>query len=124
MSLFSFSYHGGGGRGAFFLCVSGVVINARSAHTIGALVEELTCSKNQHQVLHRLIGINGGDVLYFDQCMDGNINAAASSVEHAFCGMTGCDSPASAMVPEAKHTCWKKIFTLPCPRVPVMVRAL
>ena len=32
--------------GAFFFCVSGVVTNARSARTNGALVEELTCSKN------------------------------------------------------------------------------
>ena len=32
--------------GAFFFCVSGVVTNARSAHTVGASVEELTCSKN------------------------------------------------------------------------------
>ena len=30
--------------GAFFFYVSGAVTNARSAHTVGALVEELTCS--------------------------------------------------------------------------------
>jgi hypothetical protein len=33
--------------GAFFFYVSSVVTNARSAHTDGASVEELTCSKNQ-----------------------------------------------------------------------------
>jgi hypothetical protein len=38
------------GVGAFFFYVSGVVTNARSAHTIEASVEELTCtSKNQHR---------------------------------------------------------------------------
>ena len=30
--------------GAFFFCVSSVVINARSARTDGASVEELTCT--------------------------------------------------------------------------------
>ena len=29
---------------AFFFCVSGVVTNARSAHSVGASVEELTCT--------------------------------------------------------------------------------
>jgi hypothetical protein len=43
MSLLSFSYRGEG----FFFYVSGVVTNARSAQTVGASVEELTCSKNQ-----------------------------------------------------------------------------
>jgi hypothetical protein len=43
MSLLSFSSRGEG----FFFYVSGVVTNARSAHTTGASVEEQTCSKNQ-----------------------------------------------------------------------------
>jgi len=34
---------------AFFFYVSGVVTNARSAHSVGASMEELICSKNQHQ---------------------------------------------------------------------------
>jgi len=34
--------------GAFFFYVSGVVTNARSAHIVGASVEELTCKK-QHR---------------------------------------------------------------------------
>jgi hypothetical protein len=44
----------------------------------------------------------------FDQCTVGNINAHASSVEHVFYGMIGCDSLGSAMVPKEKHTGWKK----------------
>ena len=40
MSLFSFSSRGGL---AFFFCVSSVVTNARSAESVGASVEELTC---------------------------------------------------------------------------------
>ena len=32
--------------GLFFFYVFGVVTNATSAHTVGASVEELTCSKN------------------------------------------------------------------------------
>ena len=103
MSLFSFSSRGGGGRGAFVFCASSVVTNARSAHTDGASVEELTCSKNQCRGSCHLIGINGGDVLCFDQCMVGNINAPASSVERAFSGMIGCDSPGSAMASVVKH---------------------
>ena len=79
MSLFSFSSRGGGSGRALFFCVSGVVTNARSAHTVGASVEELTC----------LIGINGGDVLYFHHCTLGNINTPASPFEHTFCGTTG-----------------------------------
>ena len=97
--------------GAFFFYVSGVVTNARSAHSVGASVEELTCSKNQRRGSRRLIGVNGGDVLYFDQCTVGNINAPTSPIEHAFCGMIGCDFLGSAMVPEAKHTGWKKYLS-------------
>jgi hypothetical protein len=63
-------------------------------------------------------------MFYFDQCTVGNINAPASLVEHVFYGMTGCDSLGSTMVPEVKHTSWKKTFILPCPRVPMMVQAL
>ena len=110
--------------GAFFFYVSGVVTNARSARTDGASTEELTCSKNQHRGSHYLISINGGDMLYFDQCMVGNLSAPTSSIEHAFCGMTGCDYLGSTMVPKVKHTGWEKIFILPCPRVPMMFRAL
>ena len=40
MSLFLFSHEGV----VFFFCVSGVVTNARSAHSVGASVEELTCT--------------------------------------------------------------------------------
>ena len=29
---------------AFFFCVFGVIINARSAHSVGASMEELTCT--------------------------------------------------------------------------------
>jgi hypothetical protein len=65
-------------------------------------------SKNQRRGSRRLIGVHGGDVLCFDQCTVGNINAPASQVEHAFYGMTGCDSQGSTTVPEAKHTRWKK----------------
>jgi hypothetical protein len=36
-------------EGAFFLYVSSVVTNARSAHTVGASVVEVTCSKNQRR---------------------------------------------------------------------------
>ena len=93
--------------GAFFFYVSGVVTNARSAHTIGASVEELTCSKNQRRDWRCLIGING-DVLYFHQCMLGNVNTPESSVEHAFYDTTGWGSWGSATAPEAKHTSWKK----------------
>jgi hypothetical protein len=66
------------------------------------------CSKNQCWGSRRLMGVNGGYVLCFDQCMVRNINAPASPVEHAFYGMTSCDSPGCAMVPKAKHTSWKK----------------
>ena len=52
--------------GAFFFYVSGVVTNARSARTDGPSVEELKCSKNKRRGSRRIIGINGGDVLYFD----------------------------------------------------------
>jgi hypothetical protein len=98
--------------GAFFFCVSSVVTNARSAHTDGASVEELTCCKNQRQGSCRLIGVNGGDMLYFDQCTVGNINSPTSLVEHTFCS---CESPWSAMVPEVKHTSWKKNLYLALP---------
>ena len=74
--------------GVFFFCVSSVVTNIRSARTDGASVEELTCCKNQRRGSRRLIGVNGGDVLYFHQCTLGNVNTPASPGEHAFCGMT------------------------------------
>jgi hypothetical protein len=94
--------------GAFFFCVSSVVTNARSARTVGPSVEELTCSKSQRWGSRHLIGVNGGDMLCFDQCTIGNVNGPASPVEQAFYGMTGCDNQESTMVPEAKHTGWRK----------------
>jgi hypothetical protein len=101
--------------GAFFFCVSSVVTNARSARTIGPSVEELTCSKSQCRGSRHLISVNGGDMLCFDQCTIGNVNAPASPVKQAFYGMTDCDSWESTMVPEAKHTGWRKNLYLASP---------
>ena len=102
MSLFLFSSHGGWLSFSMFLVLSQ---NASSAHSVGASVEELTCSKNQRWDWRHLIGVNGGDVLCFHQCMLGNVNTPASPVEHTFYGMTGWGYWGSATT----HEGWKDL---------------